>query len=84
MPQSIQTNRQLRLPKVIELTGLSKSSIYRLEALNLFPQRCKIGLRAVSWPEDEVMEWSAQRKAERVKPVESEPIDRPNASTTRR
>ncbi|EIJ36224.1 helix-turn-helix transcriptional regulator [Thiothrix nivea] len=38
-----------RLKDVIAQTGLSKSTIYRLEAAGKFPARVKIGLRAVGW-----------------------------------
>lgn len=39
----------LRLKQVISQTGLSKSTIYRMEAAGKFPARVKIGLRAVGW-----------------------------------
>jgi predicted DNA-binding transcriptional regulator AlpA len=37
----------LRLPQVCEVTGLCRSMIYQLEADLRFPQRVKIGVRAV-------------------------------------
>ena len=40
----------LRLPEVLRLVGLCKSTVYRLEAAGLFPRRRKIGPRAVGWP----------------------------------
>ena len=44
----------LRLQEVIRLTGLSRSSIHRLEASGLFPKRRLIGRRAVGWVSDDV------------------------------
>jgi prophage regulatory protein len=38
--------------------------IYQLEAEQRFPNRIKIGVRAVGWIESEVQAWLAQRIAE--------------------
>jgi prophage regulatory protein len=54
-------SRVLRLPQVCEVTGLCRSMIYQLEAEQRFPQRIKLGLRAVGWIEGEVQGWLAQR-----------------------
>lgn len=51
----------IRLPEVKRLTGLCKSTIYRLEELGLFPRRRKIGPRAVAWLKQEVLAWMEQR-----------------------
>jgi len=53
--------RILRLRQVCELTGLGRSCIYQLQAERRFPQRIKIGVRAVGWLEDEVRNWLADR-----------------------
>jgi hypothetical protein len=37
----------LRLPAVCRMTGLRRSTIYRMQASGQFPQRIKIGARAV-------------------------------------
>jgi prophage regulatory protein len=50
-----------RLRDVEKLTGLSKSSVYRLEALNEFPQRVKLSARASAWKSDEILAWMAAR-----------------------
>ena len=47
----------LRLPDVQKLTGLSRSSIYRLEALGEFPKRVRLSQRATAWRENELLEW---------------------------
>jgi prophage regulatory protein len=51
----------LRLPAVCRMTGLRRSTIYRMQASRQFPQRVKIGARAVGWIEREVQEWLASR-----------------------
>jgi prophage regulatory protein len=51
----------LRLPQVCEVTGLCRSMIYQLEADLRFPQRVKIGVRAVGWLDKEVNAWLSRR-----------------------
>ncbi len=53
--------RLLRLPEVIELAGLSRPSIYRLERDGRFPKRVQISDNAVGWYEREVLAWRARR-----------------------
>ena len=53
----------LRLPQVCEVTGLCRSMIYQMEADMRFPQRVKIGARAVGWLEKEVNAWLIGRVA---------------------
>jgi prophage regulatory protein len=53
----------LRLPQVCEVTGLCRSMIYQLEADLKFPQRVKIGVRAVGWLDKEVNAWLIKRIA---------------------
>ncbi|HDX8383877.1 TPA: AlpA family transcriptional regulator [Aeromonas hydrophila] len=50
-----------RLKAVIEITGLSRTTIYRLAAAGQFPQAVKLGPRAVGWPSDQIEQWVAQR-----------------------
>jgi len=53
--------RILRLPQVCDLTGLGRSMIYQMEADKRFPERVKIGTRAVGWLEREVHAWLIRR-----------------------
>jgi prophage regulatory protein len=53
----------LRLPAVRRLTGLGRSTIYRMEADRQFPLRVKLSARAVGWLEREVRDWLASRIA---------------------
>ena len=49
-----------RLPEVITMTGLSRSSIYLRVSTDEFPKPVKIGRRAVGWPEDSIIAWQAK------------------------
>jgi prophage regulatory protein len=53
--------RALRLRQVSQLTGLGRSMIYQMQAEGRFPQRIKLGERAVGWLESEVRDWLASR-----------------------
>lgn len=58
--------RFLRLREVLNLTGLSRSQTYRLEAAKKFPQRVKLGDSpgtASAWLDTEIAEWQAERVA---------------------
>lgn len=53
--------RALRLKQVCQLTGLGRSMIYQMQAEGRFPQRIKLGERAVGWLESEVRDWLRTR-----------------------
>lgn len=53
--------RLLRLPQVMEMTGLRKTKIYELHAEGAFPRRVKITAHSVGWIEAEVQAWLARR-----------------------
>lgn len=57
--------RILRLPDVRKKTGLSRSTIYRLESLGQCPSRLKLGEHASGWIESEWDSWIAKRMAAR-------------------
>ena len=52
----------LRLQRVEEKTGLSKSSIYSQMAAGLFPRPIRLGDRAVGWIEEEISAWVVERQ----------------------
>ena len=54
-------NSLLRLPDVQKLTGLSRSSVYRLEAIGDFPKRVHLSERATAWRENELLDWIESR-----------------------
>jgi prophage regulatory protein len=51
----------LRLPEVIDRTGLSESTIYRLVREGDFPSPRKLGANAVGWKVSDYKEWSQSR-----------------------
>jgi len=51
----------IRLPEVRARTGLSRSEIYRREALGQFPRRVSLGARSVGWASSEVQDWIEAR-----------------------
>lgn len=55
------SQRYLRRAKVEDLTGLSRSSIYRLMSEGAFPRPVKLTAKAVAWPEQAVHDWLASR-----------------------
>lgn len=55
----------LRLRAVVDATGLNRATIYEMIGRGDFPKPCKIGARAVAWPEKEIEAWAQERIAER-------------------
>ena len=54
----------IRMPEVREMTGLSKSGIYKLLRAgppNTFPRPVKLGQRAVGWRKSDLEAWLASR-----------------------
>jgi prophage regulatory protein len=47
----------VRRDEVEELTGLSISTLSRLEKVGQFPRRRRIGKCAVGWLESEIVDW---------------------------
>ena len=51
----------LRLPNVLDRTGLSRSTVYLRVTERRFPRPVSLGARAVGWIETEVEEWIARQ-----------------------
>jgi predicted DNA-binding transcriptional regulator AlpA len=51
------TCRLLRLPEVIEITGLERDTIYRYIREGRFPRQRRISERASGWRDDEIAAW---------------------------
>ena len=51
----------LRLPDVLNRTGLSRSTIYLLVSKGDFPAPISLGMRAVGWIESEINDWLDQQ-----------------------
>lgn len=55
------SHRIIRLPSVIQKTGLSRSSIYLRIAQGDFPKSISLGVRAVGWLEQDIEQWLDER-----------------------
>jgi predicted DNA-binding transcriptional regulator AlpA len=60
-PSMKQAERILRIKKVIELTGLSRTTIWRMERKGEFPARVQLGVGSVGWRYSEVNGWIKAR-----------------------
>ena len=54
--------KMLRMPEVVDRSGYSKPSIYRLVKIGKFPAPVKLGERATAWPEHVIQDWLDSRK----------------------
>ncbi len=55
------TGHLLRLPRVLEMTGLGRSTLYKMIAEHAFPGPVKLSKRAVAWRHDDVHRWTSGR-----------------------
>lgn len=53
--------RVIRQKEAIQRTGLSRTTLWRLERAGDFPQRRRIGRQAVGWFANEIDDWLASR-----------------------
>lgn len=51
----------LRLPAVMAIVGMGKSSVYEGVKNGTFPAPIKLSRRAVCWPESHIAAWVAER-----------------------
>ncbi len=51
----------LRTHDVLELTGLSRTTIWRLEREGCFPARIRLSKNSVGWDRDELLRWIESR-----------------------
>ena len=61
LPVPAQQERFIRLPEVMHLCGLSRSTIYDLISRDAFPQQISLGGKNVAWVQSEVSAWMAER-----------------------
>ena len=62
-------NKLLRLPEVLSLTGLSRSSLYQKIKAKDFPNQVHLGARAVAFSSAAVQKWIEDRIA-RARPAQ--------------
>lgn len=63
MPKQVDPPRFIRLPQVVEMTGLAKSTIYKWIRLGEFPKQIQLGGKSVVWNERDVIDWMNQQIA---------------------
>ncbi len=61
MQESLYPRRALRLPLVMERTGLSRTHTYRLIKMGEFPAPHKLSERVSVWNEAEIDAWLAEK-----------------------
>ncbi len=61
-PPSRRNEMLLRLKDVLKRTGLSRSTLYRLERAGEFPKRRELSKNIIAWGEREVLAWMMNRK----------------------
>lgn len=60
--QTAQPQPLLRLPAVIQITGLSRSTIYKLMLEGDFPPARKLTRRSVAWIAADIVQWIESRR----------------------
>ena len=50
-----------RLPEVLARVGLSRSTVYDMQARGTFPKAIQLGSRAVGWRSTDIDTWLASR-----------------------
>ena len=51
----------LRIRQVMQVTGLSRMTIYRLELAGKFPKRRQLSENSVAWLESDIAAWADSR-----------------------
>jgi prophage regulatory protein len=55
----------IKLPSVINISGLSRTTIYSRIEKGTFPKQISLGERSVGWIKSEILEWIDSRIKER-------------------
>ena len=63
MPKQVDPPRFIRLPQVVEMTGMGKTFIYARISDGTFPKQIQLGSRSVVWNERDVIDWMNQQIA---------------------
>lgn len=53
----------LRVPRVVQMTGVSRSTLWRLEREGDFPARVRLTGRTIGWREADVRAWIETRES---------------------
>ncbi len=57
----------LRVGQVIQITGLSRMTIYRLELAGEFPKRRQLSKNSVAWLDTDIAQWAESRPVSRLR-----------------
>lgn len=57
----------LRIRQVIQITGLSRMTIYRLELAGKFPKRRQLSENSVAWLEADISQWIDSRPVDHLR-----------------
>ena len=63
----------LRIGQVMQLTGLSRMTIYRLELAGEFPNRRQISKNSVAWLDTDIAQWAESRPVSRLRGIVGAP-----------
>ena len=70
----------LRIRQVIQLTGLSRMTIYRLELAGEFPKRRQLSKNSVAWLDTDIDQWAQSRPVSRLRGTRETPVRSRGAS----
>ena len=59
--QSVNNDRIIRAKEVVEMTGLSRTTIWRMERYKSFPARVSLGKNSVGWKLSDIQKWLSTR-----------------------
>ena len=62
-PRAAITPEIYRLPEVVAICGISRSTIYEMIRRDEFPRPVQLGARAVGWRHSDIEAWLASRPA---------------------
>lgn len=62
---TVERERIMRKPEVLNMVGLSDPTIWRMEKDGTFPKRLRLGGNSCGWLETEVIAWLSERAAAR-------------------
>jgi prophage regulatory protein len=72
------TMKFLRIKQVMQVTGLSRMTIYRLELAGKFPKRRQLSENSVAWLESDIAAWADSRP---VAPLRGTPPGRATSAS---
>jgi prophage regulatory protein len=64
----------LRVRQVMQLTGLSRMTIYRLELAGEFPKRRQLSKNSVAWLDTDIAQWAESRPVSRLRGTARAPL----------